>query len=59
MMRQHAASAQGKVEADVALGTKLKIKRTPTVFLNDKMVSTRGMNMLDQLVEHEAGRSRD
>ena len=53
------ARARAKVEADVALGKKLKIKGTPSVFLNNKMVSTRGMSMLDQLVEHETGRSRD
>jgi protein-disulfide isomerase/uncharacterized membrane protein len=52
-------ATKAKVEADIALGKKLKIKGTPTAFLNNRMLSTHAKIMLDQLVEHESGDSRD
>jgi protein-disulfide isomerase/uncharacterized membrane protein len=48
---------KARIDADVALGRKLKIKGTPTAFLKGKRLSTRGLVMLDQLVEHETGHS--
>jgi protein-disulfide isomerase len=55
----NSAATKAKVDVDVALGKELKIKGTPTAFLNNKLLSARAMSLLDRLVEHESGQDHD
>jgi protein-disulfide isomerase len=55
----NSAATKAKVDVDVALGKELKIKGTPTAFLNNKLLSARAMSLLDRLVEHEGGQDHE
>jgi protein-disulfide isomerase len=50
-----AESTKAKAAADVALGNKMKISGTPTIFLNGKELSGSGRAFLQQLIKHESG----
>jgi protein-disulfide isomerase/uncharacterized membrane protein len=50
-------TTKAKVQADVALGKKLKLEGTPTAFLNHKVIPGGGMRYLAELVQHVSAES--
>jgi len=49
------AESNFRVNADVQLGGQLKIDGTPTVFVNGRLVETKWLPYLREIVEHELG----
>jgi protein-disulfide isomerase len=47
-------ATRAKVEADVALGNRLKVAGTPTAWINGRAIPSGGLGFLNQLVDHVA-----
>lgn len=54
-----AEEIKDKVTTDVALGNEMKIRGTPTIFLNGKRLSRYGKASLEQLIKHASGQGRE